>query len=62
MAGDSVEKITKNGEITFDGEKYTVWDENYAYPVCVTAFHKIAESALEVYANEYLDCGEHDNS
>ena len=53
----AIQNYTKNGEITFDTEtgEYTVWNEVYTDPVCVTHYPKIAESALETYAEVYLD-------
>ena len=53
----SLENYTKNGEITFDTDtkKYTVWDEVYVDPVCVTPYPKIAEAALDIYCSEYIE-------
>lgn len=51
-----IKKHTENGEITFDTDTklYTVWDENYLDKVCETPYPKIAEKALEIYADDYL--------
>lgn len=50
---------TPNGEITFNETTgmYTVWDETYAYTVCVTQYPFIAEAALELYC-KYLNEGQ----
>lgn len=52
----AIQKITKNGEITFDTEKkeYTVWDETYAFTVCVTNYPEVAKAALKAYCEYYL--------
>ena len=52
----AVIKHTENGEITFNTEtkEYTVWDESYLDPVCVTNYPKVAEAALVAYADNYL--------
>lgn len=56
MNDATIEKYTKNGEITFNTEtkEYTVWDENYSDTVCVTNYPKVAEAALDAYAKHYL--------
>lgn len=52
-----LEKITPNGEITFDPVKkeYTVWDETYADTVCTTAYPQVARAAFKAYCEHYLD-------
>lgn len=52
-----LQRITPNGEITFDPVKreYTVWDETYAYTVCTTNYPKVAEAALKAYGDYYLN-------
>lgn len=49
-------KYTENGEITYNPEtgEYTVWNELYLDPVCVTNYPLIAEMALKIYAENYL--------
>ena len=48
---------TKNGEITFNSEtgEYIVWDEIYVDKICVTNYPKIAEAALAIYGEHYID-------
>lgn len=45
-----------NGEITFDPatNEYTVWNETYSDPVCITNYPKVAEAALTAYGKHYL--------
>lgn len=52
-----VQRITPNGEITFDPVKreYTVWDETYADTVCTTCYPKVAEAALKAYVDYHLN-------
>lgn len=51
------ENYTLNGEITYNTEtkEYTVWDETYSNTICITCYVKVAENALIVYFDNYLN-------
>lgn len=52
----SVNRVTENGEITYDTETklFTVWNESYGDPVCVTQYDFIAFAALNSYADRLI--------